>query len=252
MRVLVALDGSPSSDAARHLVDTLAWPAGTSILVLGVVPSPGLRGAGLAGLPAPDIDEQGLDADLNRVLVDAARSLASESRLVERRLTRGRAATCIVDEAVAWGAELIVLGSRGLGRLATMVLGSVSAEVVDHAPCPVLVTRSPDVHSVLVAVDGSRTSRLAVEHLALGHLARFPMEVLSVGPSEPGPMQPDAIAAQAAEDLQHTGHRVRWTVAAGDPPHEIIRAAADLDCNLIVICSSITSPTRRPIWAWPS
>jgi nucleotide-binding universal stress UspA family protein len=244
MRVLLALDGSPSSDAACRVVDALAWPAGTSILVLGVLPLPGLRGAALAGMPVPEVDDEALDADLGRVIADAARSLADDGRRVDRkvdrRLVRGRAATCIVDEATAWGAELIVVGSRGLGRLTSMLLGSVSAEVVDHARCPVLVTRSAEVGSVLVAVDGSRTSRECVEHLGLGYLARLPVEVLSVGHTgrgEPGPEQPEAVAAQAAEDLQHTGHGVRWTIATGDPAQEIIRAADELGCDLIAMGS---------------
>jgi nucleotide-binding universal stress UspA family protein len=241
MRVLLALDGSPSSDAARRVVDGLAWPSGTSILVLGVVPPSGSRAAPLAGLPIPDLvpDLAGdaLDADLGRVLVDAAASLAGEHRRVERRLVRGRAATCIVDEAAAWGADLIVVGSRGLGRLSTMVLGSVSAEVVDHAPCPVLVTRSATVGSVLVAVDGSPASRQCVEHLGLGYLARLPIEVLSVAHDPAGPEQPEAVAALAADDLQHTGHRVRWTIAAGDPAHEILQAADQLGCDLIAVGS---------------
>src|SRR5690242_843943 len=142
MRVLLALDGSPSADAARRVVDSLAWPRGTSILVLGVTPLSGMRAAALGGLPVPDSDDEVLDAELGRCGVEAARSLAADGLRLERRVVRGRAASCIVDEAAAWEADLIVVGSRGLGRLSTMVLGSVSAEVVDHAPCPVLVTRS--------------------------------------------------------------------------------------------------------------
>ena len=241
MRVLLALDGSPSSDAARRVVDNLAWPTGTTILVLGVVPPAGARLAPLAGLPIPDLapslDDETLDDDLGQVLVDATRSIAANGRRVERRLVRGRAATCIVDEAAAWEADLIVVGSRGLGRLSTMVLGSVSAEVVDHAPCPVLVTRSAHVRSVLVAVDGSVSSRQCVEHLALGYLARLPIEVISVAHDVAGPEQPEAVAAQAAEDLERSGHRVRWTIAAGDPAREVLEAADQLGCDLVAVGS---------------
>jgi nucleotide-binding universal stress UspA family protein len=149
----------------------------------------------------------------------------------------GRPATVIVDEAAAWGAELIVVGSRGLGRLGTMLLGSVSAEVVDHAPCPVLVTRSSAIRSILVAVDGSSSARQAVEHLAVGYLRGHPAEVLSVGPTHPSDIQADAIAAQAAEDLAADGYRVRWSICIGDPAHEIIEAAKALDADLIVLGS---------------
>jgi nucleotide-binding universal stress UspA family protein len=237
MRVLLALDGSPSADAARRVVDSLAWPRGTSILVLGVTPLSGMRAAALGGLPVPDSDDEVLDAELGRCVVEAARSLAADGLRLERRVVRGRAASCIVDEAAAWEADLIVVGSRGLGRLSTMVLGSVSAEVVDHAPCPVLVTRSASVGHVLVAVDGSASSRQCVEHLGLGYLARLPMEVISVGDDERGPEQPEATAALAADELRGTGHHARWSIAAGDPAHEIIDAAEQLGCDLIAMGS---------------
>ena len=237
MRVLLALDGSPSSDAARRVVDSLAWPTGTSILVLGVTPITDVHAAALAGLPVPDVDDEALDSELGRCVLDAAMSLAADGRRIERRIVDGRAATRIVDEAAAWEADLIVVGSRGLGRLSTMVLGSVSAEVVDHAPCPVLVTRSPEVRSVLVAVDGSASSRQCVEHLGLGYLARLPIEVLSIGRDELGPEQPEATAAVAADDLRDTGHRARWSVSAGDPAREIIQAAEQLGCDLIAMGS---------------
>ena len=240
MRVLLAIDGSPSSEAARTLIDTLAWPAGTSILVLGVAPTTAIGGGGLgalAGLPIMESPSPDPEATLGPVLVEASSSLMRPGRRVERRLVQGRPATSIVDEATAWDADLIVVGSRGLGRVSTMVLGSVSAEVVDHAPCPVLVTRSPAIGKVLVAVDGSSTSRLALEHLALGYLAGHPMEVISVEPSHASQVQADAIAAQAADELHRSGHRARPTIGVGDPAHEIIEAAAALDCDLIAMGS---------------
>ena len=237
MRVLLAIDGSPSAEAARSVVDTLAWPAGTSILVLGVTsPTVPLSGA-LGGLPLGEPDNAAIEEALGAALVDAASSLMRPGRRVERRLVTGRPATCIVDEAAGWGAELLVVGSRGLGRLSRMVLGSVSAEVVDHAPCPVLVTRASSISTVLVAVDGSVSSRLALEHLDLGYLGARPMEVLCVGPAGPSPVQVDAIAAQGADELARSGHRVRWSIGTGDPAHEIIEAASALDCDLIAMGS---------------
>ena len=58
-------------------------------------------------------------------------------------------------------AELVVLGSRGHGAIATMVLGSTASEVVDHAPCPVLVARSGSLGSIAFADDGSPSARAA-------------------------------------------------------------------------------------------
>lgn len=47
----------------------------------------------------------------------------------------------IVDEADKWGADLIVMGSRGLGAWSRVLLGSVSNAVVHHAKCSVLIVR---------------------------------------------------------------------------------------------------------------
>ena len=149
----------------------------------------------------------------------------------------GRPASAIVDEAAAWGAELIVVGSRGLGRLGTMVLGSVSAEVVDHAPCPVLVTRSAAIRSILVAVDGSASARQAVTHLALGYLR---------GPAGRGARGgPDASERCPGRCHRRTGGRGaggRWLPRPmvrqpGRPCPRDHRGRGALDADLIVLGS---------------
>ncbi len=85
-------------------------------------------------------------ADLQQSLRAAAVPLNAPGRLVETRVVRGRPASALLAEANAMQPDLIVVGSRGHGPLATVLLGSVSAEVVDHAPCPVLVARRSSVH----------------------------------------------------------------------------------------------------------
>ena len=236
MRVLLAIDGSPSSEAARRVVDAMAWPAATIIRVLGVVPPISPRVAAF-GVPLPEPPEGDQESVFRATVHEATVALQRPGRRIERIVMTGRPASVIVDEAAAWGAELIVVGSRGLGRLGSMVLGSVSAEVVDHAPCPVLVTRSDAIRSILVAVDGSPSARQAVDHLALGYLKGRPAEVLAVGPTHPSEVQADAIAAQAAEDLAADGYRVRWSVSRGDAAHEIVAAASALDADLVVLGS---------------
>ena len=57
-------------------------------------------------------------------------------------------------------ADLIVVGSRGHGTIESMLLGSVSAEVIDHAPVPVLVARDGRIDRVVLAWDGSSCAAL--------------------------------------------------------------------------------------------
>ncbi len=248
MRALLALDGSPSSRAARELAGSLAWPSGSVIDVIGVV--------GVATEAGASRQE------LEHALDEAAGALARPSCFVRRTTLLGRPGTLVVDTAAHLRAELVVVGSRGHGPLRSMLLGSVSAEVVDHAPCPVLVVRRPVAETILLAVDGSASADAAVTYLAANRLlVGRPIEVLSVapGPDLPGtmplpegadrPLEPvegrlaedrwraEAIAAGAARRLAECGYQVRWSIATGDAAHEIIEAASNFGSGLIVVGS---------------
>ena len=54
----------------------------------------------------------------------------------------GEPGPAVVEEAKEWGADLVVVGSRGHGALRRLLEGSVSHYVVDHSPCPVEVIHS--------------------------------------------------------------------------------------------------------------
>ena len=60
---------------------------------------------------------------------------------IHTELIEGDAAEAIIDIARTRASEVIVMGSRGLGGLAGLLLGSTSQKVVAHAPCPVLIVR---------------------------------------------------------------------------------------------------------------
>lgn len=70
--------------------------------------------------------------------VDAVGDVSCE---IHTELIEGHAAEAIIDVAAIRKSDLIVMGSRGLGTLAGLLLGSTSQKVVSHAPCPVLIVR---------------------------------------------------------------------------------------------------------------
>jgi nucleotide-binding universal stress UspA family protein len=98
---------------------------------------------------------------LREAIGRAETDLKRDGVSVDGFLVRGRPASSIVDEAAGMNADLVVVGSRGHGTIATMVLGSTAAEVVDHAPCPVLVARSDELGTLAFADDGSAPARSA-------------------------------------------------------------------------------------------
>lgn len=265
-RVLLAIDGSPASDIAVDLVGGLAWPTGTALRVVHAVDlGPGLFGGPWPSLALTQLDEleTALQAEGRRELESARDRLVGEGRVVTTALLEGRPASTIVDEAATFGADLVVLGSRGHGAIATMLLGSVSAEVITHAHAPVLVARRAGIRSILFAWDGSGSAELAARAIETWPvLAGIPVRVVSVadvglpwwtGFAEAGAPalgEPAAVlletadAARAAADALAAVMVDRLRVdrpeaiadrREGDAAHGILTAANEHDVDLIVM-----------------
>jgi nucleotide-binding universal stress UspA family protein len=141
-----------------------------------------------------------------------------------------------------------------------MVLGSVAAEVIDHAPCPVLVARSAKLDRLILADDGSCEAMTARDLVGTWPLfagldarvvsiARIP-EAMSVGPmrhedaSQAYAEGVDAlrvmsqtVASRDAALLTERGLQARAEVRCGDPAHEIVGAAIEDEADLIVLGS---------------
>ena len=263
MRILLAIDGSAASAMAKDLVDRIDWPPATVIRVAAALEH-GSHLAGLRGRESPEADPRGIETSLVRRLDDAldtaVRDLGHDGRSVERILLRGRAASAVVQEARDFEADLVVMGSRGHGRMNTMLLGSVSAEVVDHAPCPVLVARAEDVSQILLAVDGSAPSEHA-EHVLRDWpiLAGRPVTVVCVAevgmPWSTG-MSPGiydqvlesystavdearaqclSFAEAACDRLRSSGYEAVPEVREGGAAEELVAAAKGVPVDLIVI-----------------
>ncbi len=185
MRILLAVDGSVSSDRATELVASSALPAGSLVRVVCVQrPYTDVLALAWASAPGPGPRETEEEADTrhHREAIDhAERTLDRTGAKVEGFLLRGRPASAIVDEARSMQADLVVVGSRGHSTIATMVLGSTASEVVDHAPCPVLVARGNALGTIAFADDGSNSARTAEGVLAGWPIfAHLPVTVLTV------------------------------------------------------------------------
>ncbi|WP_406337116.1 universal stress protein [Streptomyces sp. NBC_00649] len=138
-RIVVGVDGSPSSRAALRWAVRYAGLVGGRVEAVSAWEVPGM-----ASWSAPAVDTDFDEGEAERGLVDEVRAVLSEDggSLVRERLVRGNAAEVLVD--AAQGAEMLVVGSRGHGSFRRALLGSVSQQVAHHAPCPVTIIR-PDM-----------------------------------------------------------------------------------------------------------
>ena len=273
MRVMLAFDGSAGAEVARDLIAHLRWPAGTAItLVAALERGPDLFGApDFAVVPkdSHEAEELLLD-DLQSTLRAAAAPLQAPDRIVETRVVRGRPASALLDEASAMQPDLIVIGSRGHGPLATVLVGSVSTEVVDHAPCPVLVARAPVAHRLIVGVDGSPSAQRAIVTLSAWPIfAGLPARVVSVAQPPAGwavaigaafypawvelrdstvdarRRELEQVAERACDDLARVGVQATSELREGDPAEELLHAATEDDADLIVVGSRGLSALTR-------
>lgn len=134
-RILLAVDGSEQSDRAVSLASEIAKESNSEVLVFHVREKAAVR----FGSYDVDLDEAEVDIADNktRKLKDLGISARPE------RVTDfyGNTAKRIVSAADEYGADVIVMGSRGLSNVGGFFLGSVAHKVLQSAPCPVLVVR---------------------------------------------------------------------------------------------------------------
>ncbi len=257
VRILFACDGSPQADVARALLVGLPWPVGTPVRVIAVIEPMPVD----AELPAHAHDAllAALRRELEGPLAATTASLAEHGLAAETAVLLGRPSSVIVDEAKRFEAGLIVVGSRGRGALASTFLGSVAAEVIDQAPCPVLVARRPALRRIVFAEDGSEPARVVAQALSeWPALGGVPVHVVSVLPlrleaaedptarhvaADPAYAVAVDRAREACQRLAHqtaarlgaAGLDAHYAVRSGDPAVEILDAASEFDADLIAM-----------------
>jgi monovalent cation/proton antiporter MnhG/PhaG subunit len=259
MRVLIAHDGTPAADVATELAASVRWGAGSSIRVLAAIEGD------IDPLPSERPVESGAPVapELAAALEAAAARLEGPGLAVDHGVRRGEPSTAIAAEAADLDADLVIIGTRGIGPVRTLLGGSVAAAVADAAPCPVLVARLPTAREVLLATDGSPASEPAIEAVA-----RWPMfegvrvRVLSVAASvrqygDPTPGGPPGdtdegargreTADAAVARLRAAGRQAEPAVRAGEPAAAIREFAEAEGIELVVLGSRGRTGLRRAL-----
>jgi nucleotide-binding universal stress UspA family protein len=147
--ILIATDGSPSAREAVEFGLELAAEQGSNVTFVTV--APGVDVVPMGGFGAVSVPHELTDNE--ELPLDEARELAEQAGVrAHQRLLQGDPADEIVAFADVIDANLIVVGSRGHGALASALLGSVSRGILSETRRPVLVVRGAAERIAAVAV----------------------------------------------------------------------------------------------------
>ena len=152
--ILVAVDGSESSKRAAHVALGLAEKLRAQVIVLHAISPPTSYYRSNfpvpVGMAPPPPSQKEIDtyyAYARRVALGIVGDTVSEAKKVgtnvKTELPEGVSSVVetIINHAAKEHADLIIVGTRGLGGFKKMLIGSVSSGVISHANCPVLVVR---------------------------------------------------------------------------------------------------------------
>lgn len=142
--LLVAVDGSEHGKKALELACYLAAQDDASLHILHVPEVLSHDATLVWGIGAVSIEagRQELEEAGRKVIARAAeQAKALGVKRLQTHLAQGEPARTIIRMAEALGVEVIVLGSRGLGNLAGLVMGSISHKVIHSAKCGVITVR---------------------------------------------------------------------------------------------------------------
>lgn len=146
MKILLAVDGSACSDAAIEEVLRRPWPPQSEIRVVSAFETPLMVGIEPWAATPSYFDQleaavrDGAKAVIDRAL-EKLKTIEDATLKISSETIQGPAGQMIVEAAERWGADLIIMGSRGLGAWNRLLLGSVSSAVVHHAKCSVEIVR---------------------------------------------------------------------------------------------------------------
>jgi nucleotide-binding universal stress UspA family protein len=238
--IIVGVDGSEGSRTALRWAARIAAAKGTAIRAVGAWQYPARAVIpGSPKLTAPDDMDQATCDDVRAVVRE---ELDAGAGRVEVEAGRGPAAPVLLGAAARTGADMLVLGARGLGGFAGLLLGSVSQECVEHSPCPVVVLR--DGHDrldgpIVVGLDGSDGSTRALDW-TIGLAEATDSHIVAV--HAPGIGANNATVEAARQSLEewcapiaHRGltHEIR--VESGDARTALEAAADATDASLLVV-----------------
>jgi nucleotide-binding universal stress UspA family protein/nitrite reductase/ring-hydroxylating ferredoxin subunit len=229
-RILVGTDGSPTAEIAEgRAIEVAQAVSGELLLVTAHAPE---------------------DVGVSEQILKRSLENTTSKGVVAKTITRpGDPASVILDVADDEGADLIVLGDRGMGKSRRVFLGGVPDRVSHYSPCDVLIVRTSPGSAViegyrrmLVATDGTVTSfSCASRGFELARALGARVSLIYVGEDEPG----EYILRETAIQLAGDPGVVESIVVQGDPADRICEVAQDSGFDLIVVGNKGMAGARR-------
>lgn len=238
-QILLAVDGSGRSREMLNMLLALPSIQNSQINVLHVIPnstnSEGITEYRLAG-------EKIIEREIKSLRLSSGNSAVS-------LLKEGEPKDVVCKVAEELKADLLIMGSRGMGRLQAILANSVSQYVFQLSDVPMLLIKDDvyikTIRSIMVSVDGSAASKHSLElaiRLASGakDVEIFLARVLKR--KDDAAANTDPVLVEAIAKLKRLNIPSRSFVGTGDVGKELCRLADESNTSLLLV----GSPDRRP------
>jgi len=267
LRILLAVDESPYSEMAIKMLKALQLSPQTEVTVMTVVPEHTFLGGITLNMlkgtaAARERRHQAQEQEAAELLKEPAKTLKGSGLDVKSLVCWGRPAEEIIKKAHEMGAELVVIGAKGVGDPEGFPLGSVAQKVMKYADTSVLLAREKitNIRRVLLATDGSKHSDLVTRFLLdlplpsksqvflvtvlqshIAALVKMPTLDLETNQKLLEELQTTeesaahSLMTKTKEQFRERGYEVSSMVLRGEPAEEILMAAETFTPELIAL-----------------
>jgi nucleotide-binding universal stress UspA family protein len=253
-KILVCTDGSPDSEGAITAALHLAKTTGSTVFLLEVLfylagyelQSPDALAPPLVNLELMQIQETAAKERLETWRAEAAK----EGVTLEPRIRSGSSAyEGILEEAGEIQPDLIIMGRHGYTGLTRLLMGSVTARVIGHRPCHVLVVPRGVLlrfERLLIASDGSPYSEAAWnEALTLARTMGSALIGVAVAASDRDIPTVTGVVRNLEAAAAAQGVTLETMIPMGRPDEGIVKAAEFKQASLIIVGSHGRSGLKR-------
>ncbi|MBP0009635.1 MULTISPECIES: universal stress protein [unclassified Roseofilum] len=238
-KILVAVAGRGLCEQMMNmLLEIPSIQRDTQVTLLHIVPK-----------KSSERDIANLLEEGGKILAQAVDSLKLDEERINPRLKQGDPKQTVLDVAEEENSDLIIMGSRALGRLQSILQQSVSQYVFQTSTRPMLLVKDDvyvkRINRVLLALDGSETAQesLQVALQLLQEVSGSSLTLLHVNPeSKIASPDQDPILVDAAQKAKVFGVNTELLHAMGNAGEKICQIAEEKNVDLIVL----GSPDRRP------